>query len=282
MCFLIKGQGLADQCIDVIGLRLDGRHTCKIGEFIYQGFQLVYRFNDHLGTLVKDLLIVTETGKIAFAQTLGRKLDRCKRILDFMGNATGNLAPGGHALGLHNLCQVIKHQYGSHDVSGLVPQQGEMEMQSQPASMHIEEYLAVNGILFGHHQVFKAFLDNIQMGITQDLTEVFAQDRTGINAEKLFCRHVNSSDGPFAVNRDDAGSHIAQNNLHITTPTLTFLIDTEEFFVGCIQRQLFLAQVIGHPVERLNQHADFIGCKGFDLYPQVAVSDRPGCIDQLL
>ena len=145
--FLVERQGLADQGIEVVWLRLDRRHAGKIGKLVDQVFQLIHRLDDHLGAFVKDRLIAAEARQVAFPQPLGRKLDRRERILDLVGDAPGHLAPGRHALGLHHLGHVVQHQHRPQDFPLLIAQHGQVKMQRQAGALDVQEDLPADGIL---------------------------------------------------------------------------------------------------------------------------------------
>ena len=73
-----------------------------------QLFDLVDLVDDGGGALVENVAIFGDPVEVAFPQPLGRKLDRGQRILDLMGDAAGDLLPGGKPLRLFQVGQVVE------------------------------------------------------------------------------------------------------------------------------------------------------------------------------
>ena len=63
-----------------------------------------------VASLEQTLLLRAPVRGQAAAQALGRELDRRERVLDLVGDALRHLAPGGEALGLEELGQVVEDE----------------------------------------------------------------------------------------------------------------------------------------------------------------------------
>ena len=84
--------------------------------------------------LLEHLLPAGQNGQIAFAQTLGRKLDGRERILDLVGNAAGHFLPGGEPLGLFQTGEIVEHDDKACGLTALIHHAGHVDLQTSIVS----------------------------------------------------------------------------------------------------------------------------------------------------
>ena len=63
--------------------------------------------DDRVGALVEHLAVLGDDLAVAAADALGRQLDRRQRVLDLVGDAARHVGPGGGALRLHEIGDVV-------------------------------------------------------------------------------------------------------------------------------------------------------------------------------
>src|SRR5436309_9370912 len=76
--------------------------------------------NDRVGTGRKGFDVVLDLLQVSAAQSFGSQLDRRQRVLDFVGNATGDVGPGRLALGRQEFGDVVKRDDKAADTPTVV------------------------------------------------------------------------------------------------------------------------------------------------------------------
>ena len=81
----------------------------KAGEFIDHAADILDLADDRVGALIEDgPVVLIDLLAVAALEALGRKLDRRQRVLDLMGDAAGDVRPGGRALGDDEIGDVVE------------------------------------------------------------------------------------------------------------------------------------------------------------------------------
>ena len=83
----------------------------------------------------------------AAAQALGGELDGGERVLDLVGDALGDLAPGGEALGLEELGEVVEGEHHAHVAAVGAAQRGGRGEQGHRLAVAAQVHLAVEHAL---------------------------------------------------------------------------------------------------------------------------------------
>ena len=83
---------------------------------VFHGFNLLD--DDMRGPIQNLALFLTHAAQVFPSQSLSRELDGRQGILDFMGKATGHLAPCGVSLALQQGGNFIKHDHHATQVTG--------------------------------------------------------------------------------------------------------------------------------------------------------------------
>jgi hypothetical protein len=90
----------ADQLGGILVGELRGRHPGEGGELVHHPADVAHLPHDGVGAAVEDLDLLGGDVLAEFLpQPFCRELDRRQRVLDLVGDAAGDVAPGGVALG---------------------------------------------------------------------------------------------------------------------------------------------------------------------------------------
>ncbi len=89
---------LAHAIGEVVARRPRLRHAREGGELVDHALDVVDLADDRVGALVEHVLALDDVAAVAALEPLGGKLDRRQRILDLVGDAAGDVGPGGGAL----------------------------------------------------------------------------------------------------------------------------------------------------------------------------------------
>ena len=120
------------------------------------------------------------------------------------------------------------------------------------------------------------------MFLAQHVAEIPPQQLAGVDLQEVFGRLVDRGHHAVLIDRYDAGSNVAQHDLHILPALFDLLVDAGQLLVRGVERLLLAVQVKGHAVERLDEHADLIGRIGFDPDIEIAVRHGARCVHQVL
>ena len=110
MGLAIEAGDRLDDRADVGGARGQGGHAREARELLHQPLQAVDLLDDDLRALADEALRLAALPGQPPAQALGGELDRGERVLDLVGEALGDLAPGRLPLGLDQLGEVVEDE----------------------------------------------------------------------------------------------------------------------------------------------------------------------------
>jgi len=98
-------------CVDAFQLRLG--HAAEIAEAANDGFEIGDLHAQSLRTLAEDFVKFGGGQFTRADQIFDGELKWKERILEFMGKAAGQFAPGGYALGLHEPI-ALRNKFARH------------------------------------------------------------------------------------------------------------------------------------------------------------------------
>ncbi len=93
---------------EVVARRPRLRHAGERGELVDHALDVVDLADDRVGALVENVLALDDVAAVAALEPLGGKLDRRQRILDLVGDAPGDVGPGGGALRRDEVADVVE------------------------------------------------------------------------------------------------------------------------------------------------------------------------------
>ena len=232
------------------------RHARERGELVDHRLDVPDLADDRVRQLVEGLAILVNDAAILAANALGRKLDRRQRILDLVGNAAGDIAPGGRALRGNELGDVVER----HDTA-LVAALGLRLLLG-----HLD---GKDALLIADHHGDLAVRTPLAVRLLGRLRAVRSKgwdrlgDRTakkvvGLDAEKTFGGRVGNTDYSRRIETDHARADAREHGLHeaaalIESTALTMKLarhqvevvrEAPQIAFAAIERQLH-AQVAG-------------------------------------
>ena len=222
------------------------RHPGKLGELVNDPPQITGLPDNNAGHLVQLLGVVPLhiAAKLAF-DAFSRQLDGRERVLDFMGNAARNIAPGRHPLGADQIGHVIK---GNH-----IPFKP-----SVPAAPCRHAHQQV--FLCALPRNFDFALRNLRGASGQRLEKrrefgYSNAQRQGLlilrPRQKPHGRAVHKGHATFRVEPDNARCHRRQHGIEQAAAAFNLAVD--------VQQRLALApQLPCHLIKVPPQHGDFI------------------------
>ena len=89
-----------------------------------------------------------------------------------------------------------------------------------------------------------------------------------------FTGRIEIRDHPVLVDGEQAGGDRLDHRFDVGTAAIEFEIVVAQGEVGGFDRGLAALQIRRHPVERIDERADFIGGFGIDAYGEIALRDR--------
>jgi hypothetical protein len=99
------------------GAKLRGRHPGEGRELVDHPADVADLADDRLGATVEGVQVAGDVLAVLAAHPFGRQLDRGQRVLDLVGDAAGDVLPGGVALGGEQAGDVVE---GQHQTLGRV------------------------------------------------------------------------------------------------------------------------------------------------------------------
>jgi hypothetical protein len=234
-------------------------HAGELGEFVDDAAQVVGLADDDVGVLLERLALVADEGAELAPQPLGRELDRGERVLDLVGDAAGDVAPGGHALGDDELGHVVEGDDDALEravlaLAGADPHQ-EVEVATAPAEADLA--LADPGAAG-----LELAQERRQFG--RGGLERLAEDRVALDGEKPGGRRVDHLDAALAVEADHARGDARQDRVEEAPAPLRLRVRRD-------QRVALGLHLAGHVVEGVAEERDLV-LAVLDVDPDVEVA----------
>ena len=223
---------------DVLGGEAGFGHAREGRELVHHAADIADLADDRFGALVEHVAVVGDDPAIFALQSLGRELDRGQRVLDFMGDAAGDIGPGRGALRLDEIGDVVERD-DEAVVGGVVPFErhagGDDPLAAVPGDRHL----------------FLNQSDPVDLGAPQKVGDLRqdAGDRlseTVLAANQFQRRAVGDRDPTFGVDADDAGRHAGQDGFDEAAAFVHLAIDGE-------QRIALAVQLRRHQIERAGE-----------------------------
>ena len=233
---LVEEQGLADDVGDLLLAEDRLGHAREGGEFVDHPPQIADLADDRAGQLLEGAGVGADLLAVAALQPLGGELDRGQRVLDLVGDAAGDVGPGGAALVEQLLGDVVEGE----DVAALDPHPLHRQRARLAAGGELDDVLALVAVEMG-----------VELG--RELGELAADRLVLVGLEQGLGRAVDQPHVALLVDRDDAGGDPGQHRLDEGAAAV-------ELGVGRDQGAGLLLEPAGHPVEGVAQDADLVAC----------------------
>ena len=267
--------------MDVHGLGAQRGQAREAGELVDEALHRLDLGDHGGGGLEEDRLAVGGAVEQLLAGPLDRELDRGQRVLDLVRDAPRRLAPGGDALGLHQLGQVLDdHEAAEVGEARVAQRHGGDDERPQLAPRRDDEAPLARPAVALPRRVDRV-AQRPQGGRPEDLRELASGDVRG-EAEQLLRRPVAGGDGAARVDGDHARADRLEDRRDQVAPALQLDREVLQLPVGALQLRLVRFQVAGHPVEGVHQQPDLVLRLRGDLEVEVAAGDAAGPFRQLL
>ena len=215
------------------------------------------------------------------ARPLDREADRRQRVLDLVRDPPRRLAPGGDPLRPHELGQVVDDDEPPEVGEARVPQRHDRDEEGADLAAGGEDDPPLAGGVRGGPGRVDRLAQRAQRGVAEELVQG-AADRVGRQAEQFLRGAVAGRDRPAGVDGDDAGGDRLEDGLDQVAPALQLEGEPLQLAVGALEVGLARAQVAGHAVERLDEHADLVLGLDGQLEVEIAAGDPARALGQLL
>ena len=238
-------------------------HPGKFGKLIHDAAQVVGLAHDDVGVLFK-LFRVGDLIAVFALDALGAQLDGGQRVLDFVGNAARDIAPGGHALGRDKLGDVVE----GHDKAlypGIAAPFGHANQQAFQLATPGQANLILNrragGFLQAVEKIGKFRNGFGKVSLRRHFRRQIQRPHRGA---------VHKVDPSHGIQSNHASCHIRQNG--IEQPALSFSAIMP--FDQCLTLPF---QLPCHLVEKPTQHRNLVVALFLDhLHIQIAAADTLG------
>ena len=187
--------------------------------------------NDGFRTPIKGFQVGLDVLSVFSAQAFGRELDRRQRVLDLVGDAAGDVLPGGVALRRDETGYVVEGQNKAviRGAAGAKAQATRVR-----AAGDVDLRLGAGGGMGGLFHQFREFRGEI--------TQPLAVRGVGRQAEQGHGLAVDGGNTALAVEADHACADPGQNRLDELTPGLRLV-------TGGLERGLLSLKIGGHSIE---------------------------------
>ncbi len=214
--------------------------------------------------MVKDLDIIHDLPPVFPLYPFRRKLDRRERVLDLMGNAPRDIAPGSHPLRRHKIGNIIKGHDEPLDAAagnfrGSPHQKMAMPVTGLKLYLPLDHAIGPFPYLIEQYRHLRLYFGEMRPD----------QFRTG-QSEKFRCLAVRQINDPPLIEPNHTGGDTGEHRLGKPPPFI-------QLFICHFQLRTLGAKLLGHTVESPAQGRHFIMRAGFiDLRRQITGAD-PFC-----
>ena len=283
MRLAVEDHHALEQASEVGGPGLKRGHAREAGELVHELLQPFHLLDDGGRRLLEQTLLLRAPVRgQAAAQALGRELDRRERVLDLVGDALGHLAPGGEALGLEELGQVVEDE--DHAEIGVL---GSLERGGRGEERH--------GVAFTpevHLSLQRVFAQPVHA--LDECGELrvngWPQHGRGRLAERFSRRHaqhslggaIDGGDASRGVEREHARGHCVEHRLRVAAPLLHLFVLGLEVTVSVLEPCLGEGEIARHAVERIHEYAQLVVGAYLDLVVEIARGHRPRALGEHL
>ncbi len=204
------------------------------------------------------------------AHAFRAKLNRRERVLDFVREPPGDVAPGRHTLRPDQRRHVVEHEHRASDAAVVADQRRTGGRQVELAPFPQEGDLLRRRRRCARASLREERLQRREILTREDGFHARADDRP-IDVEQPQRRAVDRLDLPFRIERDDARGDALEDRLDVLAALVELQVLPLEIQARVFELPLARRQLAGHRVERLDELPELVARLGLD-----AVVEMPG------